>query len=132
MVCQKSTRSVPLHPILSMTGSAQYQLAQWLASVIDPVFSLYSTHCISHSFTFTDRVRTFNFPSSVFLCFYDVCSLFTYVPLAEIIEICAEAMHNVELTPPSFSLAIFVELMQTATSSVEFSFNNIMHRQIWL
>ena len=29
-----------------------------------------------------------------------------------------------------FPRAVFVELMQTATSSVEFSFNNIMHRQI--
>ena len=30
----------------------------------------------------------------------------------------------------SFPRNIFVELMQLATSSVEFSFNNIMHRQI--
>ena len=45
-----------------MTGSAQYQLAQWLMSVIDPVLSLYSTHCISDSFTFADKVKTLNFP----------------------------------------------------------------------
>ena len=31
---------------------------------------------------------------------------------------------------PSFPRNIFVELMQLATSSVEFSFNNNMHRQI--
>ena len=31
---------------------------------------------------------------------------------------------------PSFPRNIFVELMQLATSSVEFSFNNKMHRQI--
>ena len=43
---------------------------------------------------------------------------------------CADALHNGELTPPPFPGAVFVELMQTATSSVEFSFNNIMHRQI--
>ena len=36
------------------------------------------------------------------------------------------------IMPPSFPRAVFVELMQTATSFVEFSFNNtcIMHRQI--
>ena len=113
-----------------MTGSAQHQLAQWLTSVIDPVLSLYSTYCISDSFTFADKVKTFNFPPSVFLCSYDVCSLFTNVPLAETIEICANALYDGDLTPPPFPRAVFVELMQTATSSVEFSFNNIMHRQI--
>ena len=35
-----------------------------------------------------------------------------------------------QCAPPPFPRAVFVELMQTATSSVEFSFNNIMHRQI--
>ena len=44
-------QDVPLRPILSMTGSAQHQLAQWLTSVIDPVLSLCSTYCISDSFT---------------------------------------------------------------------------------
>ena len=113
-----------------MTGSAQHQLAQSLTSVIDPVLSLYSTNCISDSFTFADKVKTFNFPPSVFLCSYDVCSLFTNIPLAETIEICANALYDGELTQHPFPRAVFVELMQTATSSVEFSFNNIMHRQI--
>ena len=113
-----------------MTGSAQHQLAQWLTSVIDPVLSLCFTHCISNTFTFADKVRTFHFPPSVFLCSYDVCSLFTNLPLAETIEICANALYNGELTPPPFPCAVFVELMQTATSSVEFSVNKVMHRQI--
>ena len=113
-----------------MTGLAQHQLAQWLTSVIDSVLSLNFTHCISNSFTFADKVKTFNFPQSVFLCSYDVCSLFTNVPLAETIEICADALYNGELTPLPFPRAVFVELMQTANSSVELSFNNIMHRQI--
>ena len=85
-------QDLPLRPILSMTGSAQHQLAQWLRSVIDPVLSLYSTYSISDPFTFADKVKTFNVPSSVFLCSYGVCSLFTNVPLAETIEICADAL----------------------------------------
>ena len=52
------------------------------------------------------------------------------IPLAEAIEICSNALYAGELTPPPFPRAAVVELMQTATSSVEFSFNNIMHRQI--
>ena len=123
-------KDVPLRPILSMTGSSQHQLAQWLTSVIDPVLSLYSTFCISDSFSFANEVKTFKFPSSVFLCSFDVSSLFTNVPLSETIEICADALYNGDLKTPPFPREIFVELMQTATSSVEFSFNDTMHRQI--
>ena len=121
---------VPLRPNVSITGSAQHQLVQWLTSVIDPVLSLYFAHCISDSFTFAHKIRTFDFLPSVFLCSYDICSLFSNVPLTETIEICADALYNGELTPPPFPRAVFDEMMQTATSSVEFSFNNIMHRQI--
>ena len=38
-------------------------------------------------------------------------------------------MYNGELTAPPFPHANFVELMQTATSFIEFSFNYIMHRK---
>ena len=81
------------------------------------------------SFTFVKEVRKFIFsPSSVFLCSFDISSLFTNVPLAETIEICANALYNDDSMTSSFPRNIFVELMQLATSSVEFSFN--MHRQI--
>ena len=70
------------------------------------------------------------FPSSVFLCSSDISSLFTNVPLAETIQICAETFYNVFLRPPPLPRNVFVELMHLATSSVELSFNNNMHRQI--
>ena len=61
---------------------------------------------------------------------FDISSLFTNVPLAETIQICADALYNNNVLPqPSFPRDI-VELMQLATSSVEFSFNNNMYRQI--
>ena len=86
--------------------------------------------CVSDSFTFVKEVRKFTFsPSSAFLCSFDISSLFTNVPLAETIEICADALYNDDSMAPSFPRNIFVELMQLATSSVEFSFNNNMHRQ---
>ena len=68
-------------------------------------------------------------PSSVFLCSFDISSLFTNVPLAETMQICADTLYNDFLTPPPLPRNVFVELMRLATS-VEFSFNNSMHRQI--
>ena len=46
------------------------------------------------------------------------------------IQICADALYSSEHPPAPFPRQIFVELMEMATSSVEFSFNDFMHRQI--
>jgi len=125
-------KDVLLRPILSMTGSAQHELAKWLTCLLQPVLQDLSANCVSDSFTFVKEVRNFTFsPSSVFLCSFDISSLFTNVPLAETIQIFADALYNNNVLPkPSFPRDIFVELMQLATSSVEFSFNNNMYRQL--
>jgi len=124
-------KDVPLGLILSMTGSAQHELGKWLTSLLQPVLQDLSVNCVPDSFTFVKKVRNFTFsPSSVFLCSFDISSLFTNVPLVETIQLCADALHNNNVLPqPSFPRDIFVELMQLATSSVEFSFNNNMYRQ---
>ena len=88
---------VPLRPILSMTGSAQHQLAEYLSSLLEPVLTLYSSNCIRDSFTFADIIKTSNLdPSSVFLCSFDISSLFANVPLAQTIQICADALYSSE------------------------------------
>jgi len=70
-------------------------------------------------------------PTSVFLCSFDISSLFTNVPLAKTIQIYADTLYNNNVLPkPPFPRDIFVELMQLATSSVEFSFNNNMYQRI--
>ena len=67
---------------VSMTGSAQHELAKWLTSLLQPVLQDLSANCVSDSFTFVEEVRNFTFsPSSVFLCSFDISSLFTNVPL---------------------------------------------------
>ena len=86
----------------------EYSRDYYCYTAIDLVLLLYSTYCISDSFTFADKFKTFNFPPSVFLCSYDICNLFTNVPLAETIEICADALYNGELTPPPFPHAVFL------------------------
>ena len=66
----------------------------------------------------------------MFLSSYDICSLFTNVPLAETIEICSQALYNGDLPEPIIPKHVFTDLMKIATFSVEFSFNNCMYRQI--
>ena len=70
------------------------------------------------------------YPKETFLCSFDIRSLFTNVPSAETIRIFANALYGGELIPPEYPKEIFGELMNTATKSVKFSFDNIMYKQI--
>ena len=53
----------------------------------------------------------------------------TNVLLAENIDICGTGLYDGEIKPPPFPQTVFIELMPVATSSVEFSFNNVVYRQ---
>ena len=64
------------------------------------------------------------------MCSFDICSLFTCVPILETIDICADMLYWSYLTPPDIPEVVFVELMKFATTSIEFSFDNIMYRQV--
>ena len=47
----------------------------------------------------------------------------------ETVRICADTLYSGKFIPPDFPKAVFIELMQMATSGVKISFNNTMYRQ---
>jgi len=113
-----------------MIGSAQHELAKYLTSLFQPVLDIYLSNCIKDSFSFAQEIQQLDAdPSNSFLCSFDISSLFTNVPLAETIKICADTLYNGKLISPDFPKSIFIELMNTATSSIEFSFSNTMYKQ---
>ena len=65
-----------LRPILSMTGSSHHELGKWLASLLQPVLERFSSHCISHSFTFATTMQNLDIDlmSSCVLLMYPACS----------------------------------------------------------
>ena len=121
---------VPLRPILSMTGSAHNALSKWLASLLQPVLDRYTVHYISDSFTYADYIQKLDEQIDSFMCSFDVSSFFTNVPLDETITICAETLYNNPDSQPRIPKEVFVELLHSATSTVEFSFDNTIYRQI--
>ena len=84
----------PLRPILSMTGSSHHELGKWLASLLQPVLERFSSHCISDSFTFAKTMQNLDIDPNVFMCSFDVSSLFTNVLLDKTIKICSEALYH--------------------------------------
>ena len=85
--------------------------------------------CIPDSFTFVKTMQNLDIDPNVFMCSFDVSSLFTNVPLDETIKICLEALYDQSDYQPLIPKDVFVEMMKSATSSVGFSFNNTMYKQ---
>ena len=114
-----------------MIGSAQHELAKFLSALLQPVLNRYSINCIQDSLTFAERIQKFNVnPNKCFLCSYNIYNLFINVPLAETVKICSQALYNGDLPEPIILKHVLTDLMKIATSSVEFSFNNCIYRQM--
>ena len=85
-------------------------------------------HRISDSFTFAKTMQHLDIDHNVFVFSFDVSSLFTNALLDEIIKICTDAFMISPIYKHSFQKNVFVELIKSTASSVEFNFNT-MYKQ---
>ena len=120
----------PLRPILSMVDSPQHKIAKWLSNLLRPVLKKYTKECISDSFSFAKFIQSRRLTPSDFLCSFDIKSLFTCVPVNEVVDICADALYREGLAVNGLEETSFRELMKIATTSVEFLFDGNIYRQI--
>ena len=83
------------------------------------------------SFTFSSMIcQLLPCVGSQFMVSFDITSLFSNVPLDEVISICAEFLYQSLLTSvPFFPESVFVEPMELATKSVSFSFNDTVYHE---
>ena len=94
--------------------------------------SHHSKYVIKDSFQFSEKIRPLMAPVKTRMCSYDIKSLFTNVPLEETIQICTKELYHsdIERPPPPLSEKSFIKLIRKVTTGVEFSFDDIMYRQI--
>ena len=77
--------SVPaFRPTLSSTGTYNYELAKFLGKLLDDVIP--NDHSTTDTFSFVEELKTVSVANKCMVS-YDVTSLFTNIPLEEIIEI---------------------------------------------
>ena len=113
-----------------MVGSSNYELAKWPASILQPVLEQFFTNCMKDSFAFAQTMQDLSLKGKgAYLCSFDITSRFTNVPLKETIGICAEVLYKDSSSASAIPREVFIELMKSATSSVEFSFNDKMCKQ---
>ena len=109
----KSQKNPPLHPIISQVGTVTYDIAKWMNSLITQYMP--QKFMINSTNDFIKIAQTVKVPN--FFAFLDVESLFTIVPVEEIIEIIVQNVHqNAQLPPPNITKTIVQKLLLICTT----------------
>ena len=110
----------------------QHEVAKWLAEELKPVVKKYSTFTMKDTFEFCEKLEEFqaeNDSSSLFMCSFDVTSLFTSIPLEKTIDICMDSLYRGEdISASTVPEKLFRKLLLKAATEVEFSCNGEMYR----
>ena len=122
-----SSDSFPkLCPIVSSTGTFNYNIARFLCDLCSPVVP--NDYSRKDTFTFVSQIKNANLCKK-FLVSYGVTSLFTGSPLQETIDIAINLIfnHNPNLNITTKELK---KLFLFATSQTHFIFNDKFYNQI--
>ena len=116
----------PSRPIVSSIGTYNYNLAQYLGSLLSShTPSDYST---KDRFTFIEEIKSVSV-AHTFLISFDITSLFTNIPLSEAINFAISLIfeNNLDI---KFTKCELRKLFRIATSETHFAFNGSIFDQI--
>ena len=121
-----SYSSPKLRPIVSSTGTVNYNLARFLCDPLSPL--VLNNYSCKDTFSFVSQIKNANL-SKKFVVSYDVTSLFTNIPLQETIDIAINLIfnHNPNLNITRKELK---KLFLFATSQTHFIFNSNFYNQV--
>ena len=113
-------------PILPMIRTPTYKLAQFLVRILSPLTS--NEFSVHHSFSFTDAVSSFcpdHFVASI-----DAESVFTNIPLNEVIDICIDDLFCDTKTIHNLDRNDMRKLLTLAIHTSFLIFDKVMYKQV--
>ena len=119
--------NVPLRPILAAYNSPSFSISKFLVPLLNNLAK--NEYTLLNSTQFIPEILQQN--SKYFMVSYDVCSLFTNVPLAETIDIIIkELFPNPSCSFQGFNCASFKNLLELAVMDCHFLFNKKVYKQV--
>ncbi|XP_068705148.1 uncharacterized protein [Montipora foliosa] len=119
-----------MRPILSATGTYNFNLAKWLEEKLKP-FSV-NEYTIT-VFDFADEIRSSPMNEEDILVSYDVTALFTNVPLSETIDILVDKAFTNDWFNQTYDLNLekeeLTQLLEVATTNQLFQFDGQLYEQ---
>ena len=116
----------PFRPILSAIDIPSYKLAKLLLTFLTPLIQ--NEYTVTDSFYFTGEICKRD--PNLNMASLDVDSLFTNIPLDEIIDIFTDSLHKDDKNTPKIPKNVFRNLLDVATKESIFIFNNKFYEQI--
>ena len=108
--------NTPLRPVISMVNTPQYELGKYLDKVIKKVIP--DKYMLKSTDDFLTKLHSCNLNASrCRLVSFDVESLFTNVPLKEVIKLASRYVYESD-DKPSYDRSHFEKLLEYATSSL--------------
>ena len=121
--------NVPMRPILSANNTTSYNLSQYLVTLLSDLST--NEFTIKNSYDFVNYINTLKDSNKYIMCSFDIESLFTNIPLDETIEIIISLLFpDGNNTFHSFSKSEFKSLLNLATKSSTFLFDDKLYKQI--
>ena len=121
-----------MRPILSATGTYNYNLAKWLEEKLKPLSV--NEYTITDAFRFSEEIRAMSIQEDNVLVSYDVTALFTNVPLNETINILVDKAFANDWFNQTYKLSLQKEqlarLLEIATTNQLFQFNGQLYEQV--
>ena len=78
-----------------------HKLAKWCVKILKPLEHYFSKYNIKDSFSFAEDIVKLNInQESISVCYFDIESLFTSIPIVESIELCVVQLFNNGIAPP--------------------------------
>ena len=116
----------PVRPIVSSVGSASYELSKWLVTELSPILGTVSSFSVKNNIDFIEKLKSSNINYKFKLISFDVTSLFTRVPVDNLLEYLADILENYNLTLPCDTI---IELIKMCVIDCKFTFDDCFYKQ---
>ena len=118
----------PMRPIISSAGTVTYKLSKYITKLLSPFLGTISGSHIINSLDLVEKLNKVSFNPNVRLVSFDVCSLFTKVPIDSILDYLSNELVNHDLPLP---LSHIIALIKLCICDCKFTFNGEYYQQIF-
>ena len=116
----------PARPIISSVGSITYKLSKYLVSVLNPLIGSISNSHIKNNVELVEKLNNVQVNSDFKLVSFDVCSLFTKVPVDDLLAFLPDVLDRLDLP---FSHTVLIELIKLCIKDCKFEFKGKYYAQ---
>ena len=112
-------------PTLSAIGTPTHKLANFCDQLLKPLIN--NEYTIKDSFSFAKEVLDFN--ALLFMASFDIQSLFTKIPLTEMLNLCVQKLHRNQTHVGNLTKNLFYSLLKLTMFESFFIFDGKFYEQ---